>query len=255
MDIVIIGTGNVATVLGKKLKIGGHRIIQVYGRDATAASKLAYHLETESTNYWSVIRKDADVYLIAVADDAIPEVARHVHVPGKIVVHTAASVKMDVLKSMSDHYGVFYPLQSLRKDNHDLPEVPVFIDAIDDFTRKKLEELARSVSKELVEIADDDKRLKMHIAAVIVSNFTNHLYQLAEEYCRKEGIDFKLLYPLIDETARRVKTISPSKTQTGPAIRNDEPTIQQHLLLLEKYPPLRKIYELMTESIKEGQNT
>jgi predicted short-subunit dehydrogenase-like oxidoreductase (DUF2520 family) len=252
MNIVIIGTGNTATVLGRKFIEAGHRIVQVFGRDASAASKLAYQFDTESTNYWSVIRKDADFYLVAVADDAIHEVTKHVHVPGKVVAHTAASVKKDVLKNMSHHYGVFYPLQSLRKDVKELPEIPLFIDASDEVARKKLEQLAQSVSKDKVVMATDNERLKMHVAAVIVSNFTNHLYSLAEDYCIKEGIVFEQLIPLIEETAQRLKTISPSKAQTGPAIRNDEPTIQQHLALLEKYPQLKKIYEVMTESIKNG---
>src|SRR5438552_5006654 len=250
MNIVIIGTGNTATILGKKIKQAGHRIVQVFGRDASAASKLAYQFDTESTNYWSVIRKDADVYLIAVADEAINEVAKHVHVPGKVVAHTAASVKKDVLKNMSHHYGVFYPLQSLRKEMDQLPDIPVFIDASDEVAKKKLEKLAQSISKEQVIIADDDKRLKTHVVAVIVSNFTNHLYKLAEDYCKKEGIEFNQLIPLIEETAQRLKTISPSKTQTGPAVRHDDLTIKQHLALLEKYPPLKKIYQLMTESIQ-----
>jgi len=251
MNIVIIGTGNAATVLGKKFRKAGHRIIQVFGRDAAAASKLAYQFDTESTNYWSVIRKDADFYLIAVADEAINDVVKHVHVPGKVVAHTAGAVKKDILKNMSHHYGVFYPLQSLRKDANELPDTPIFIDASDEVAKKKLEQLAQSISNEQVGVVNDDERGKMHIAAVFVNNFTNHLYKLAEDYCKKEGIDFKQLIPLIEETAGRLKTISPSKTQTGPAIRNDEPTIQQHLSMLEKYPQLRKIYEVMTESIQK----
>src|SRR5215470_13505440 len=180
MNIVIIGTGNAATVLGRKLKQAGHRIVQVFGRDASAASRLAYQLDTESTNYWSVIRKDADVYLIAVADDAIGDVVKHVHVPGKVVAHTAASIKKDVLKSMSHHYGVFYPLQSLRKDRAELPEVPLFIDASDDVARKKLEQLADSISNGHVIYAGENERMKVHVAAVFVANFVNHLYTLAE---------------------------------------------------------------------------
>ena len=254
MNIVIIGTGNTATVLGKKFKEAGHHIVQVFGRDASAASKLAYQFDTESTNYWSVIRKNADFYLVAVADDAIAEVAKHVHVPGKLVAHTAASVAKDVLKTMSHHYGVFYPLQSLRKDVDELPDIPVFIDASDEGTGKKLEQLARSISREKVIVAGDKERLKLHVAAVIVSNFTNHLYKLAEDYCKREGLDFKQLLPLIEETAQRLKTISPSDAQTGPAIRHDQPTIEQHLIVLEKYPHLKKIYEVMTESIQgEGK--
>ena len=253
MNIVIIGTGNTATVLGKKLKQAGHHIVQVFGRDASAASKLAYQFDTESTNYWSVIRKDADVYLIAVADEAVIEVAKHVRMPGKVVAHTAASVKKDVLKNMSHHYGVFYPLQSLRKEMNELPDIPLFIDASDEVAKKKLELLAHSISKEQVVVADDDKRSKTHVAAVIASNFTNHLYKLVEDYCQKEGIDFKQLIPLIQETAQRLKTISPSKSQTGPAWRHDELTIQQHIALLEKYPQLKKIYQVMTESIQNDQ--
>jgi predicted short-subunit dehydrogenase-like oxidoreductase (DUF2520 family) len=252
MNIVIIGTGNAATILGRKFKQAGHRIVQVFGRDASAASRLAYQLDTESTNYWSVIRKDADIYLIAVADDAITDVAKHVHVPGKVVAHTAASIKKEVLKSMSHHYGVFYPLQSLRKDKPELPEFPLYIDASDDITRKRLEQLAESISSGHVMQAGEKERLKMHIAAVFVNNFVNHLYTLAEDYCNKEGIDFQQLLPLIEETSERIKTISPSKTQTGPAIRHDEATIKQHLQLLEKYPNLKAVYEMMTRSIQGG---
>jgi predicted short-subunit dehydrogenase-like oxidoreductase (DUF2520 family) len=251
MNIVIIGTGNAATVLGKKIRQAGHKIIQVFGRDASAASRLAYQLDTGSTNYWSVVRADADVYIIAVSDDAIPDVAKHLHAPGKVVAHTAGSVKKDLLKNISPHYGVFYPLQSLRKDADTLPDIPIFIDASDEYAKRILEELARSIAGEHVMVAGDEERLKMHVAAVIVSNFTNHLYALAEDYCIKEKIDFQELVPLIEETAQRIRTISPSRAQTGPAVRKDEPTIAQHLALLEKYPQLKKIYEMMTQSIQE----
>jgi predicted short-subunit dehydrogenase-like oxidoreductase (DUF2520 family) len=252
VNIVIIGTGNTATVLGRKFRNAGHNILQIYGRDASEASKLAYEFDTESTNYWSVIRKDADFYLIAVSDDAIQDVAKHVHVPGKVVAHTAASVKKDILKNMSHHYGVFYPLQTLRMDVQQLPQIPIFVDASDEIARKKLEQLASSISQENVVTANDDQRLKLHVAAVIVSNFTNHLYKLAEDYCRKEGIDFNQLLPLIGETASRLRTVAPSQAQTGPALRHDDPTIELHLKLLEKYPQLKRIYEVMTESIQSS---
>ena len=252
MNIIIIGTGNTATVLSRKMKNAGHHIIQVFGRDASAASKLAYELDTESTNYWSVIKKDADVYLIAVSDNAISEVAKHLHVPGKVVAHTAASVSKDILKKSSHHYGVFYPLKSLRKDREGSPEIPIFTDASDDKAKKILESLAHSISGERVAEANDDARLKLHIAAVIVSNFTNYLYVMAEDYCWKEKIDFNQLLPLIEETAERVKTISPRQAQTGPALRHDIETIKKHLDLLQAHPQLKKLYEFMTENIQSG---
>jgi predicted short-subunit dehydrogenase-like oxidoreductase (DUF2520 family) len=152
---------------------------------------------------------------------------------------------------MTHHYGVFYPLQSLRKDDIDPPLIPIFLDGSDELTKRKLELLANSISPQHVAQAGDDARLKLHVAAVFVNNFTNHLYVLAEDYCKKEGIDFKEMLPLIEETALRVKEISPSRSQTGPAERNDQETIQKHLELLESHPQLKKVYEFLTASIRE----
>src|SRR5215217_2618312 len=107
MDIIIIGTGNTATILGRKLIAAGHTIVQVYGRDAKAASELAYVLGSESTNYWSVVQRTADIYLLAVSDIAIEEVVQELQLPDKTVVHTAGAVSKDILKNVSLHYGVF----------------------------------------------------------------------------------------------------------------------------------------------------
>ncbi|HEX4877744.1 MAG TPA: F420-dependent NADP oxidoreductase [Chitinophagaceae bacterium] len=250
MDIVIIGSGNVAAVLGRKFKAAGHQIIQVYSRNASAASALAYEWDTESTNYTSLINKDADVYILAVSDDAIPKIAKELLLPGKVVAHTAASVPKEALKEISAHYGVFYPLQSLRKEMTSLPDVPVFYDGSDEKTRKTLESLARSIVVEKVTEAGDDARQKLHVAAVLVSNFTNHLYALAEDYCKKEGLDFRQLLPLVEETALRLRNVSPKEVQTGPAVRQDDQTIQKHLDILKDHPQLQQLYRQMTESIR-----
>jgi predicted short-subunit dehydrogenase-like oxidoreductase (DUF2520 family) len=248
MEIVIIGTGNTATVLGRKLKAAGHKIVQVYGRDSIAASKLAYELDTESTNYWNVVNKNADIYIIAVSDIAIHEIVKELQLPEKTVVHTAASVSKNVLQHSSSHFGVFYPLQSLKKEMNQLPEIPIIVDASDETTLHQLDHLAHSISDQVVE-ADDAERTKLHLAAVFCNNFVNHIYALTEDYCKKEGINFKLLLPLIKQTANRLDNISPAASQTGPAIRNDRNTIEQHLDLLKNHPHLQKLYSVLTESI------
>jgi predicted short-subunit dehydrogenase-like oxidoreductase (DUF2520 family) len=247
MDIVIIGTGNTATVLGRKLKGAGHNIAQVYGRNAKAASDLAYELDTESTNYWAVVNRIADIYLLAVSDIAVEEIVKELQLPNKTIVHTAASVSKNVLNK-SQHYGVFYPLQSLKKESVSLPDTPIIIDASDQQTLDLLENLANTITKNVIK-ANDEERMKLHLAAVFSNNFVNYLYALAEEYCRAEGINFKLLVPLIQETALRVQTINPSDAQTGPAFRHDAATIQRHEELLKSYPELKKFYLLFTESI------
>jgi predicted short-subunit dehydrogenase-like oxidoreductase (DUF2520 family) len=248
MNIVIIGTGNTATVLGRKLKVAGHEIVQVFGRDSMAASKLAYELGTESTNYWNIVNKEADIYILAVSDIAIEEVVKELQLPKKTIVHTAASVSKDILKNITSHYGVFYPLQSLKKEISHLPEIPIIIDASDVATFHELEGLAHSISNQVSE-ADDEQRLKLHLAAVFCNNFVNHLYTLAEQYCKSEGIEFRLLLPLIKETAVRLEEVLPSQSQTGPAVRNDRVTIEKHLKMLENHHQLKKIYSLLTDSI------
>lgn len=250
MDIVILGSGNVAAVLGRKFKSAGHKILQIYSRNSSAASALAYEWDTESTNYKSLINKEAEVYIIAVDDNAIKDVVTELSLPGKVVAHTAASVPKEILKNVSSHFGVFYPLQSLRKEMSSLPDVPVFVEGNDDVTSGMLTALATSISDSSVVKAGSDERLKLHLAAVLVNNFTNHLYALAEEYCTKEGLDFKQLLPLIIETATRLNEISPKQTQTGPAMRHDSETIHKHLELLKNYPQLKNIYVLLTESIQ-----
>ena len=240
-----------ATVLGRKFISAGHQIVQVLGRNAEAASALAYEWDTESATYMTVLNKNADVYLIAVSDNAIASIVDNLRLPGKVVAHTAASVPKEVLQRVSDHYGVFYPLQSLRKNMIKLPDIPVYFDGNDEVARKKLEALAGSMSYHLPVPASDDQRLKLHVAAVLVSNFVNHLYVLAEDYCKKEGLGFKQLVPLIEETALRIKDIPPRQAQTGPAIRFDKETLHKHLELLNDHPQLKNIYLLLTESIQQ----
>lgn len=249
MDIVIIGTGNTANILGHKLKAAGHNILQIYGRNDYEASELAYELDTESTNYWSIVNRHADIYIIAVSDIAIEDVKRELHFSDKTVVHTAASVSKDVLKGTSEHYGVLYPLQSLKKGSGRLPDIPIIIDASDEATLQELEALAHTITQN-VETAGDEERLKLHLAAVFCNNFVNHLYVLMEDYCRREGISFNMLKPLIQETAVRIETVAPADAQTGPAIRNDINTIQKHQQMLEAYPELKEMYALFTQSIQ-----
>ncbi len=248
MKIVIIGTGNTATILGRKLKAARHHIIQVYGRNEKTANDLASQLNAVAINKLTRLNLGAEIYLLAVSDSAIAEIVKQLGLLHEgIIVHTAGSVSKNVLSS-STHYGVFYPLQSLRRESADLPDMPIMIDASDEKTLEVLDNLARTISGNVVK-ADDEQRMKLHLAAVFVNNFVNHIYAMAQQYCDKEKIDFKLLLPIIKETAMRIETINPSKAQTGPAFRHDAATIQKHEELLKDYYSLKKFYTLFTESI------
>ncbi len=251
MNIVFIGSGNVTAILGRKFVAAGHKIMQIYSRNASAASELAYEWDTESTNYISMITKDADVYIISVSDNSIEPLAKELHLPGKVVAHTAGAVSKDVLQAVTPHYGVFYPLQTLRKESPHLPDTPIFVDAATEQAQLVLDNLAATIShNHEVHHVTELQREKLHVTAVVVNNLVNHLYTLVEAFCKAEGVDFKQLLPLIQETTERVNNSSPALVQTGPAIRHDEVTLNKHLELLSNYPQLKKIYKTISDSIE-----
>nr|WP_205511106.1 Rossmann-like and DUF2520 domain-containing protein [Longitalea arenae] len=250
MRIVIIGTGNVATILGKRFLAAEHEIIQVCGRDRLHAEELADTLSTSFTADPRHTDPTADLYVIAVSDTAIPLVAATLQLNNKLVVHTAGAVSKDVLSTCSKNYGVLYPLQSLRSELNELPEIPFLVDGNTEDDLTLISEFAATLSNQ-VQQANDEQRLKLHLAAVMVSNFTNHLYALAKAYCLHEQVDFSLLLPLITAVADRLHEHEPAAVQTGPARRNDEATIQKHLELLQTHTALKLMYTMFTESIRK----
>jgi predicted short-subunit dehydrogenase-like oxidoreductase (DUF2520 family) len=252
MRIVIIGSGNVATVLAGKLQEAGHDIVQVFSRQPAHAQRLAEELGCGYTSEWEGIYRAADLYLVALSDDAIRELGKKLSLPGRLVVHTGGAVPREALLEVSAHTGVLYPLQSLRKELRPYMEIPLLVDAGLPADRQRITDVARSISGQ-VGSADNDTRLKLHVAAVLVNNFTNHLYVLAEEYCRREGADFGMLLPLIRETAGRLTRIAPRDAQTGPAIRGDEATIKKHMDLIDSYKDIKEVYTLFTRQIGEDE--
>jgi predicted short-subunit dehydrogenase-like oxidoreductase (DUF2520 family) len=250
MKVVLIGSGNVATVLGRMIRSKGHDILQVISRNMTHAHALAIELSAQAITDFHKIDLRTDIVILAVSDEALSTANHWLHGGNKIIVHTAGSVSKEVLKNTSTRYGILYPLQSLRKENKELPEVPFLIDGNSNEVIHHIRSFAQTISNQ-VSIATDYDRLRLHLAAVTTSNFMNHLFTLSESFCHKEGVDFTLLIPLLSETVKRLETNSPAIMQTGPAIRNDRETIQKHISMLSDYPELEKIYEWMTRSISD----
>jgi len=248
MDIVIIGTGNVAYALAGLIKKSDHILLEVSGRNTAQLKKITEAFDTPASSIPN-LTKDADLYIVAISDDALYNISDWLTLEKKLVVHTAGSVSKEVLQKVSRNYGVLYPLQSLKAGMKTIPEIPFLVDGNTADDLALIRDFALSLSNK-VEIADDEARRKLHLAAVVVNNFTNHLYALAEEFCEKEGLSFDLLQPLILETANRIKTMSANDAQTGPAARNDLSTIENQEALLRNHPELKKVYELITASIQ-----
>ncbi len=248
MNVTLVGSGNVAFVLSKLLVSAGHSICEVLGRNAETVNSIFRLTGAKVTLNFSDAGKETDLCILAVSDSAIGPVADQLNLKQQLIVHTSGAMSKEVLNKFSN-YGVLYPLQSLRKEMETLPAIPFFIDANSVQNKDTLQQLALSTGN-TVQVASDEERLRYHIAAVLCSNFTNHLYTLTQQFCDEEKIMFSALLPLINETALRLSYFQAAQMQTGPAIRHDELTIQKHLEVLQSYPHIDKLYRLLTQSIQ-----
>lgn len=249
MNIVMLGSGNVATHLGKALQLAGHTILEVWSRTYENARILASSLQAEAVADVSEISRQADMYIISVSDDVIADVAALIPAKDKIIIHTSGSAGIEILKPYSSRYGVLYPLQTFsKKQDVDFKEIPLVLEGSSEEVELVLKEMALQLSFN-VHFLNSDQRRILHLAAVFACNFTNHLYALADNLLKDHNLKFDLIRPLITETARKVQHNHPESVQTGPAIRNDKKTIDKHLELLRDHPELQEIYKLLSQSI------
>lgn len=253
--IVLIGAGNVGYHLGQRLLEKGFPIVQVFSRSIEKAAELGRILNTDYTNDWQEVNTLAELYIIAVKDDVIAEVAEQlaqVTGKGKYFVHTSGTVPMTVLASFVDHYGCLYPLQTFsRAKQPDFDQIPICIAANGQNEYDILEAIGTRISSNCYPV-NDEQRAVLHIAAVVANNFTNHLYHLAETILTGRQMPFDLLKPLILETAVKVQENDPLGSQTGPAIRGDKEVIEKHLAYLQTFhPEIVTIYKELTRSIQK----
>lgn len=252
MKIVFIGSGNLATHLSLALKASEEEITQIYSRTEQHAKELAGKLVCNYTTHIDEIDKKADIYVFSVKDDALHSLIASIckDRPDGLFLHTAGSVPMDIFKGHASHYGVLYPMQTFSKHRRvDFQKIPCFIEASSEETLATIRALAESISNHVVD-CDSEKRKKLHLAAVLACNLTNHCYRLAERVLQEEQIDFHLFLPLIDETAKKVSEMSPRDAQTGPMVRYDVEVMNRQIALLPD-ERTRQIYRLMAESIHD----
>jgi predicted short-subunit dehydrogenase-like oxidoreductase (DUF2520 family) len=154
---------------------------------------------------------------------------------------------MDIF-SGNENYGVFYPMQTFSKNKPvNFEDVPLCLEANTQKNLTFLKKIASIVSNRVFEVNSEQRKV-LHISAVFVNNFTNHLFALASDFCKKEELPFDMLRPLIKETVDKLDILDPYAAQTGPALRNDQKTIAAHLKMLDD--DQSKIYTIITESIQ-----
>lgn len=251
MRISFIGSGNVAWQLAHAMDSHGHDIHQIISRSEKNARALAQKFGAYFSDDIGMLYDRIDLLIIAVSDDEIANVAEQLANFNIPVAHTSGSVGIDALKPLGSDYGVFYPLQTFSKTKQvDFRNLPFLVEGNSPGMAERLFGLASQMSNVVSEL-DSERRRKLHLAAVMVNNFSNHLFNLSADYLKKEDIPFSYLVPLIGETVSALQTKSPHEAQTGPAKRNDQETITRHIEMLKDDPELQQLYRLMSASISK----
>lgn len=250
-QITLVGSGKAATALGKALLQAGHSFVQIWSRTTQGAEALAKLLNATPVTDITAINNAADIYLIAVKDDTIAEVAEKLNAGNKIVAHTSGVKSKNLLVSSGINYGIFYPFVSMTKESAtDFNTSLLMVEGSNEATINILEQLAKTISGN-VKIVHEDQRQSLHLAAVFAQNFTNHMYSIADKILLDKGLEFDTLRPLIISHIANVMKQPPTTLQTGPAIRNDKTTINEHLKLLSHNVQATQLYLAITDAIQQ----
>ena len=244
-NIVLIGSGNLATQLGLSLLDNGYNIIQVWSQQIKNAINLADKLNCNATDSLKNLAK-ADLYILAVKDDKIKSIVNSISVD--CIVHTSGGSDIDIFNNKFKNFGVFYPLQTFNKEiDIDFENIPICIEANNKEFEVKLNNLAKSLSKRIT-VLNSKQRKKLHVAAVFACNFSNHMYTNAYNLLKEDNIDFKLLIPLINQTILQLNDNKPEDVQTGPAKRKDVKLIEHQLEIITN-KKIKELYQFITNSI------
>ena len=222
MKISIIGKGNLGTHLYDALK--SVVSVQWYARDYPTSM-------------------NADLVIVSVSDKETLEVCERID--ANLVVHTAGIVpQVD-----TGNAGVLYPLYSFTKGAAvDWANIPFLIETAQENNLSILKETVTLLGAKFYSMSSG-QRTKIHAAAVIVNNFTNHLYTLAEDYCRDHNLPFEVLHGIMKQGPSKAIELGAKQAQTGPAIRGDHDTIENHLESIRQ-KEIKELYEHISTSIR-----
>lgn len=249
IKVSIIGSGNVAQhLISAFAKASEIELVQIFSRKENQVSHL---IESKKIVSDFSLLVAADLFIIAVSDDAIEMISRQIPFHNKLVVHTSGSIGISALDE-KNRKGVFYPLQTFSKNKAvDFRNIPICLESQNASDFQLLEQVAKSISDQLF-VVNSEQRKALHVAAVFVNNFSNHLYTIASDICNEHQLPFEILQPLIKETAEKIMVLTPIEAQTGPAKRKDQRTLDAHLEMLTN-PIQKKIYTLLTQSIQSHE--
>jgi predicted short-subunit dehydrogenase-like oxidoreductase (DUF2520 family) len=250
-SISFAGAGRVAEAMCRELYHAGFTIDKITSETEHSARLLADSCNAMCSDEL-IFPASSKVIIVAVPDHRLKNILASIKCDrDTLVAHTAGSYGLEIFPEQIIRKGIFYPLQTFSKNRKiSLADVPFLLEASDEESSEILRTLADSVSAK-VHFVNTEQRRMLHLAAVFVCNFTNHMLTIGKQLAENTGFSFEILAPLLKETISKAIDFGPENSQTGPAVRHDINTIERHLELLSFSPELQKIYNEMTYSIIE----
>lgn len=244
IKVILLGAGNVAYHLAAAMeKSENIDFIQRYRR--SRHNDELFPMDIPVINDIDLL-KQADIYLLAINDDSIKGFTENLPDLKGLLVHTSGSVPLTDLNP-TNRRAVMYPLQTFTIDRLiDFSKISLALETESETDYILLEKFARYLSPHVFNL-NSEQRKQLHMAAVFANNFTNYMYLTAQEICVENQIDFDVVKPLILETAEKILDLDPIEAQTGPAKRQDDKILQEHLTLLSSEK--KNIYQLLSKAI------
>jgi predicted short-subunit dehydrogenase-like oxidoreductase (DUF2520 family) len=195
--------------------------------------------------------KAGDVLFVTTKDDEISSVIHQVENPDVVKIYCSGSVSLESLNTISN-CGVWYPLYSFSGNmSIDWQKVPVFIEYSNDYVFELLSNICGQLNKPF-QVLDSNQRKQLHLAAVFANNFVNACIIGANEVIKgNESLRFDYLLPIIKQTIDKISVGNPIDSQTGPAKRNDESTMSEHLNMLSNSTSEQELYAAISKYIQQ----
>ncbi len=253
-NVSFAGAGRVASALCRRIYAAGINVDRIVSLTEQNGRALADSCEAS----WSPVPEfpaSTDIIIVAVPDHRLKILLGNIKCGhDTLVVHTAGSFGLDIFPENITSKGIFYPLQTFsRERNVDFTGLPFLLESSDKKSYDILEKLAAEIGSAPYFFTSKQRKM-VHLAAVFICNFTNHMLTSGKQIVEKEGVPFEIFYPLIHETMSKALDTGPENSQTGPAVRNDRNTIEKHMELLSFSPELKKVYNEITMSIIKYYN-
>lgn len=245
--IGIVGAGAVGTALGAALYRAGWPVVAVASRDAARRERFRTFVPgARGFAEAPAILDEVELVVLAVPDDAIPQLAGELRLyGGQALVHTSGVLGAEVLepaRAAGTQLGAFHPLVAFADTERAIAAFHGATIAVegDDQLIAHLADMAEAIGATAVRLAPGSKAA-YHAAAVLAAGGFVALLDAIAELGAAAGLDeagsLAVYGGLIEQTLGNARALGIRAALTGPMTRGDVGTLGRHLEALARLAP------------------